>query len=243
MGLPVHTDENSLRDYLEQKGGVVDKVTIIYDRLTGCSKRYGFARFATIDHARDFVEPNFPMITWKEPIGSRFDKSGEGLKVKIDYSAKEKIPFETRQRELFEGGASGSSIRRSPPMITDFNNDDHLVMGGNRSNSRSPSDTNPSSNMNDGARDIGGTPTSILLLRGLDPISTEQEIAKHLQHIPDPSQTVLPDSVRKVMLIKDRLSNVSWGYAFVQFSDVQVCFVSFQRISLITWFRKKRFHV
>lgn len=151
------------------------------------------------------------MVVWKEPSGSRFDNSGDGLKVKIDYSQKEKVPFEARHRDR-------EVPRRSPPVI-DINDDQSP-----RSYSYNPAADSNASNINDGARDIGGTPTSILLLRGLDPISTEKEIAQHLQHIPDPSQTVLPESIRKVMLIKDRLSRASWGYAFVQFSDVQVCF-------------------
>ncbi|KAG0149793.1 hypothetical protein CROQUDRAFT_653065 [Cronartium quercuum f. sp. fusiforme G11] len=210
MGLPIHTDEANLRAFLEEGGAIPDTVTIIYDRNTGISKRYGFARFATIDDARAFVEPSFPLIVWKEPIGSRFDNSGDGLKIKIDYSQREKIPFEARNRER------DSIARRSPPII-DLNDDP-----SGRSHSYNSPQEPTSSNINDGARDIGGTPTSILLLRGLDPISSEQEIAKHLQHIPDPSQTVHADSIRKVMLIKDRLSNVSWGYAFVQFADVQI---------------------
>lgn len=209
MGLPIHTDEATLRTFLEQYGAEVDTVTIIYDRNTGLSKRYGFARFATVDDARSFVEPSFPLVTWKEPEGSPYDRSGDGLQIKIDYSQKEKIPYETRHRER-EG------VRRSPPVI-DLNDEQSAS-----NHSYNPAIDSAPSALNDGARDIGGTPTSILLLRGLDPITTEQEIATHLQHIPDPSQTVLPDSIRKVMLIKDRLTRGSWGYAFVQFSDVQI---------------------
>ncbi|EGG09543.1 uncharacterized protein MELLADRAFT_115762 [Melampsora larici-populina 98AG31] len=225
MGLPIHTDEATLRTFLEQYGAEVDTVTIIYDRNTGLSKRYGFARFATVDDARSFVEPCFPLVTWKEPEGSPFDRSGDGLQIKIDYSQKEKIPYEIRHRER-EG------VRRSPPVV-DLNEEQS---GGNHSYNGAI-DPTPSA-LNDGARDIGGTPTSILLLRGLDPITTEQEIATHLQHIPDPSQTVLPDSIRKVMLIKDRLTRGSWGYAFVQFSDVQIR----SRVLTVTFAHEHSFH-
>ncbi|KAH9459470.1 hypothetical protein Pst134EA_019623 [Puccinia striiformis f. sp. tritici] len=222
MGLPIHTDESNLRAFLEEccGGTAVDSVTIIYDRITGQSKRYGFARFLSVDHARSFVEPNFPMITWKEPTGSRsLDRSGDGLKVKIDYSQKEKVPFEVRQRER-ESLPSRSTP--ATPFINDLpSNNPSSYQYQQQHKSTGPESSLPT-NLNDGARDIGGTPTSILLLRGLDPLSTEQEIAQHLQHIPDPSQTVLPESLRKVMLIKDRLTRSSWGYAFVQFADVQV---------------------
>lgn len=211
MGLPIHTDEANLRAFLEECGASVDSVTIIYDRITGQSKRYGFARFVSVEHARAFVEPAFPMVVWKEPSGSRFDRSGDGLKVKIDYSQKEKVPFEVRQREREVATRSTPAT----PFISELPNQSTYSY-------RSSSDSSLSTVVNDGARDIGGTPTSILLLRGLDPLSTEQEIAQHLQYIPDPSQTVLPESIRKVMLIKDRLTRSSWGYAFVQFAEVQV---------------------
>ncbi|PLW17265.1 hypothetical protein PCANC_11638 [Puccinia coronata f. sp. avenae] len=211
MGLPIHTDEANLRAFLEECGASVDSVTIIYDRITGQSKRYGFARFVSVDHARAFVEPAFPMVTWKEPTGSRFDRSGDGLKVKIDYSQKEKVPFEVRQRER-------EVLTRSTPATPFISELPNQCAYSHHSSSES----SLSVAVNDGARDIGGTPTSILLLRGLDSQSTEQEISQHLQHIPDPSQTVLPESIRKVMLIKDRVTRQSWGYAFVQFAEVQV---------------------
>ncbi|WAR59263.1 hypothetical protein PtB15_10B605 [Puccinia triticina] len=211
MGLPIHTDETNLRAFLEESGAGVDSVTIIYDRITGQSKRYGFARFLSVEHARAFVEPAFPMVVWKEPSSSRFDRSGDGLKVKIDYSQKEKVPFEVRQRERETAPRSTPAT----PFISEIPNQSTYSY-------KSSSESSLSTVINDGARDIGGTPTSILLLRGLDPLSTEQEIAQHLQHIPDPSQTVLPESIRKVMLIKDRVTRSSWGYAFVQFAEVQV---------------------
>ncbi|KAA1121129.1 hypothetical protein PGTUg99_016329 [Puccinia graminis f. sp. tritici] len=211
MGLPIHTDEANLRAFLEESGASVDSVTIIYDRITGQSKRYGFARFLSVEHARAFVEPAFPMVVWKEPSGSRFDRSGDGLKVKIDYSQKEKVPFEVRQRERELAPRSTPAT----PFISEIPNQSTYSY-------KSSSESSLTTVINDGARDIGGTPTSILLLRGLDPLSTEQEIAQHLQHIPDPSQTVLPESIRKVMLIKDRATRSSWGYAFVQFAEVQV---------------------
>ena len=214
MGLPIHTDETNLRAFLEESGAGVDSVTIIYDRITGQSKRYGFARFLSVEHARAFVEPAFPMVVWKEPSSSRFDRSGDGLKVKIDYSQKEKVPFEVRQRERETAPRSTPAT----PFISEIPNQSTYSY-------KSSSESSLSTVINDGARDIGGTPTSILLLRGLDPLSTEQEIAQHLQHIPDPSQTVLPESIRKVMLIKDRVTRSSWGYAFVQFAEVQVCLV------------------
>lgn len=221
MGLPIHTDDTNLRSFLEEMGCAIDGCTIIYDRSTGQSKRYGFARFISVEHARAFVEPHYPIITWKEPRGSRYGDSGDGLKVKIDYSQKEKIPFEQRTAATASTSSKSSagrpSVDRGPGPRPPSN-------GAGGSSYRRHSNAEPPSGaaINDGARDIGGSPTSILLLRGLDPLSTEQDIATNLQHIPDPSQTVNSDSVKKVMLIKDRNTRGSWGFAFVQFADVQV---------------------
>lgn len=214
MGLPAHTDESNLRAFLEDMGCSIDGCTIIYDRETGQSKRYGFARFISVEHARAFVDPHFPIITWKEPRGSRYGDSGDGLKIKIDYSQKEKLPFEQRISTRTSGrpGADRGSNAR------------HATSGANGAGYRrySASESPSVAPINDGARDIGGSPTSILLLRGLDPLSTEQDIATNLQNIPDPSQTVGSESVKKVMLIKDRNTRGSWGFAFVHFADVQV---------------------
>lgn len=77
--------------------------------------------------------------------------------------------------------------------------------------------------MNDGTRDIGSSPTQILLLRGLDPLTTEEELVLSLSQIPGKvGQDVSKKGVRRVFVVRDRASRSSWGYAFVQFADVQV---------------------
>lgn len=85
LGLPVHVDDAMLRDFLESMGASIDSTTVIMDRSTGQSKRYGFAKFSSVEHARAFVEPNFPSIPWKERHGASED---DGLRIKINYSQK-----------------------------------------------------------------------------------------------------------------------------------------------------------
>ena len=87
--------------------------------------------------------------------------------------------------------------------------------------------------VNDGTRDVGSTPTQILLLRGLDALTNEEEIVTALSRVGGrASGAVSRGGVKKVFITKDRASRQSWGFAFVQFSDVKVRFLLF--ISLLT---------
>jgi len=66
-------------------GASVDSTTVIIDRATGLSKCYGFAKFSSVEHARAFVDPNFPSIPWKE---RGVPGAHDGLRIKINYSQK-----------------------------------------------------------------------------------------------------------------------------------------------------------
>jgi RNA-binding protein 5/10 len=77
--------------------------------------------------------------------------------------------------------------------------------------------------VNMGTRDIGSAHSQILLLRGLDTLTTEDEIVKALRSIPGRTGSdVRADGVHKVMITKDKASRGSWGFGFVQFADVRV---------------------
>jgi hypothetical protein len=54
------------------------------DKETGLSKRFGFARFASVEHARAFVEPNFPNIMWSDPPGV-FSAGYDGTRLKVRF--------------------------------------------------------------------------------------------------------------------------------------------------------------
>jgi RNA recognition motif-containing protein len=83
VGLPPHVTEDILRIFLEDMGAHIDTTTIILDKETGLSKRFGFAKFASQEHARAFVEPNFPTIAWKDPPGS-VNTGFDGVRLKVD---------------------------------------------------------------------------------------------------------------------------------------------------------------
>ncbi|KAJ7273454.1 hypothetical protein B0H12DRAFT_1176635 [Mycena haematopus] len=75
-------------------------------------------------------------------------------------------------------------------------------------------------NLNDGTRDIGNSQAAVLLFRGLDPLSGPQAI----------HQAMLASSgvgkqgakgMKRIILIKDKVTMASFGFAFVEFVDVQ----------------------
>lgn len=83
--------------------------------------------------------------------------------------------------------------------------------------------------VNDGTRDIGNTQASVLLFRGLDPLSGPQAIAQAMKTSAGPGKEGAK-GMRRIVLVKDKVTMASWGFAFVEFVDVQVC-VSLKRRS------------
>lgn len=67
--------------------------------------------------------------------------------------------------------------------------------------------------INDGADDVSTAPTSMLLLRNLDNLSSEESIYKAVEQC---------DGVRRILLIKDKLTKMSCGFAFVEFDSRDV---------------------
>ncbi|KAI8926959.1 hypothetical protein BC831DRAFT_206964 [Entophlyctis helioformis] len=64
---------------------------------------------------------------------------------------------------------------------------------------------------NDGSRDIGDVPNPILLLRGLDPLTTDEALFRQMN-------AVVP--LLGVRLVRARASRVSYGFAFAEFKDL-----------------------
>ncbi|KAI0350105.1 hypothetical protein OH77DRAFT_1507171 [Trametes cingulata] len=73
---------------------------------------------------------------------------------------------------------------------------------------------------NDGTRDIGNTQAPVLLFRGLDPLSGPQAIAQAMKTSAGPGKEGAK-GMRRIILIKDKVTTASWGFAFVEFIDVQ----------------------
>ena len=67
---------------------------------------------------------------------------------------------------------------------------------------------------NDGTGDVGDTPSQFLLVRNLDPMVQEDVLAKGMAR--------LDSEPKRVLLIRDRKTKISWGFAFIEYQDVSV---------------------
>jgi len=76
-------------------------------------------------------------------------------------------------------------------------------------------------NLNDGTRDIGNAQSPVLLFRGLDPLSGPQAIYQAMLSSAGPGKEGAK-GMRRIILIKDKVTMASFGFAFVEFVDVQV---------------------
>ncbi|KAH9923996.1 uncharacterized protein BXZ73DRAFT_91386 [Epithele typhae] len=78
----------------------------------------------------------------------------------------------------------------------------------------------PNGPTNDGTRDIGNTQAAVLLFRGLDPLSGPQAIAQAMKTSSGLGKEGAK-GMRRIILIKDKVATTSWGFAFVEFLDVE----------------------
>jgi RNA-binding protein 5/10 len=77
--------------------------------------------------------------------------------------------------------------------------------------------------VNDGTRDIGNSQSPILLFRGLDPLSGPQAIAQAMKTSSGVGKEGAK-GMKRIILVKDKVTLGSWGFAFVEFVDQQVLF-------------------
>jgi RNA-binding protein 5/10 len=75
-------------------------------------------------------------------------------------------------------------------------------------------------NMNDGTRDIGNAPSPVLLFRGLDPLSGPQAIYQAMLTSSGPGKDGAK-GMKRIILIKDKATMASFGFAFVEFVDLK----------------------
>ncbi|KAJ6513845.1 hypothetical protein C8R47DRAFT_1092050 [Mycena vitilis] len=75
-------------------------------------------------------------------------------------------------------------------------------------------------NLNDGTRDIGNSQAAVLLFRGLDPLSGPQAIHQAMLSSSGPGKEGAK-GMKRIILIKDKVTMASFGFAFVEFVDAQ----------------------
>ncbi|KAF9066852.1 hypothetical protein BDP27DRAFT_979484 [Rhodocollybia butyracea] len=73
-------------------------------------------------------------------------------------------------------------------------------------------------NTNDGTRDIGNTQAPVLLFRGLDPLSGPQAIHQAMRSSSGVGKEGAK-GMKRIILIKDKVTMASFGFAFVEFTD------------------------
>ncbi|KIK63865.1 hypothetical protein GYMLUDRAFT_95422 [Collybiopsis luxurians FD-317 M1] len=73
-------------------------------------------------------------------------------------------------------------------------------------------------NTNDGTRDIGNTQAPVLLFRGLDPLSGPQAIHQAMRSSSGSGKEGAK-GMKRIILIKDKVTLASFGFAFVEFID------------------------
>jgi RNA-binding protein 5/10 len=76
-------------------------------------------------------------------------------------------------------------------------------------------------NMNDGTRDIGNAQVPVLLFRGLDPLSGPQAIHQAMIGSSGAGKEGAK-GMKRIILIKDKITMASFSFAFVEFVDVEV---------------------
>lgn len=119
----------------------------------------------------------------------------------------------------------GSRARR---VKIDFSQSANPADGGMRSRGpRAPDGAN------DGTRDIGSAHVSVILLRGLDVGSTLDTIADALRSSEGPGRKSAK-GMKRIILVKNKVSKISLGFAFVEFVDVQVSPLSLFRLAVST---------
>lgn len=75
---------------------------------------------------------------------------------------------------------------------------------------------------NDGTRDIGNSAAPVVLMRGLDPMSSLDLISDALRASSGPGQ-IGSKGMKRLILIKDKYTAMGIGLAFVEFVDSEVC--------------------
>jgi RNA-binding protein 5/10 len=93
------------------------------------------------------------------------------------------------------------------------------------SQSAIPHDKGRRQNSNDGTRDIGNASAAVLLFRGLDPLSGPQAIAQAMMGSAGSGKEG-HKGMKRIILIKDKVTLASFQFTFVEFVDIQVFDIS-----------------
>ncbi|KAJ3193678.1 hypothetical protein HK101_004382 [Irineochytrium annulatum] len=154
QGLSTASTEEKIQADLEALDACVETVRVIRDRRTGGSRGFAFVRFMSMEHARIWLEANYPHVMI------------DGARVKIDYS--NNSPHEDDDWVCKKCGIVNFK-RRERCFQCKSNREEAMIIYG---------EMPMSALVNDGSQDVGNEPTNLLLAIGLDPLTTEETLFK-----------------------------------------------------------------
>lgn len=210
----------------------MDSVTIIRDKATGTTSLSYTpslqtdirAHYLTTGQSRSFGFAQFASI------------AGASAFVLPNFPFVQLPPPATH---LNHSSATGPVGRRSK---IDFSQSAQQQPEGTQTRGFHPESKKPQPK-NDGTRDIGSAPTPVLLLRLLDKASDIDEIAEGLRRAEGPGKTGAA-GMKRILLVKDRVSGNGWGFAFIEMINVEVSIereVTQATISILITFSLDRF--
>ncbi|KAG0048262.1 hypothetical protein BGZ83_006769 [Gryganskiella cystojenkinii] len=169
----------------------------------GESRGFGFLKFFTLKHARDFMEERSPSIRFGD------------YRARIAYSNNPSNNNASRDSPSKQAGYQASGHHRSQQQQSTLN---FQGRGGQpfehatqfyQQHSLQP---HQQTSLNTGMQDIGQVPYSILLAMDLPPMVNEMGLWNAFN-------TLGP--LRRVMMAKDRQSRMNLGYCFAEYRDTE----------------------
>ncbi|KAI9138067.1 hypothetical protein BKA69DRAFT_1127685 [Paraphysoderma sedebokerense] len=184
QGLRPTTTEDMIEAVLNSHGASFESIRLLRDK-TGHSRRFAFVKFTTLEHAKHFVGNHFPVIEIDDN-GVRIDFSLTTPNDDEDWTCAHcgNVNFK-RRNECYKCRNIRGNVSMTAPMT--------------------------SSAVNDGTKDVGTMPCHLLVVRNVDPLTTEESIYNVFSGL---------SLVKQVRLIRDRMTNLSWGFAFVEYFDL-----------------------
>nr|CAG8447875.1 3760_t:CDS:10 [Entrophospora candida] len=200
QGLPLSASEDDIQNTLESLHASIENIRLIRDRRTGDSRRFAFVKFTSVEHARQFIEANHPFIMMDD------------IRVRVEYSNSASAEDEGWTCKNRENCHQCHHSKKGVITLWTKLPQQPFCSSSQSMESAALQSTPTSSFFNDGENDLGHVPYHVLLVRGLDPLTTEETLYAATSQLA---------ALRRVMLIKDRASRISWGFAFLDYQDVQ----------------------
>ncbi|KAF9167981.1 hypothetical protein DFQ26_002206 [Actinomortierella ambigua] len=200
-------------DVAGQFSPAISQVRIVREKQTGESKGFGFVQFATVKDAEDFMARTHSSLT----IG--------GVNVRVSYSH--------RPRGSNYGGASRvcmtqhqSLQEQQQPQLQQQPQQPQQQQ--QQQQHEGPRDSHHSYNAatpNDGSRDIGQMPSSLLVVIDLPMAATEATLWETFCEFGGDAQ-LLP---LRVFLARDHRSRRSGGFGFIEYPSVEGAVMALER--------------